>query len=276
MSQVSTADISKLRQLTGAGMMDCKNALVEAEGDFDKATEIIRKKGQAVAMKRADREAGEGCVLARVSENHKTGVVISLNCETDFVAKNSEFIATTESFVKAALEHKPADINALKELTIDGLKIADIIMGKIAAIGEKIDITYYQMLEAEMVTPYTHNGNKIACMVGFTKAVPEQVGKDIAMQIASMNPVSVTKDDVPASVIEKEIEIGKDQARQEGKPENMIEKIAMGKLNKFFKDSTLLSQDFIKDNKMSVEQYLASTDKGVKVTGFRRCSLVLS
>jgi elongation factor Ts len=275
MTQISAADISKLRKHTGAGMMDCKNALTEAEGDFDKAIEIIRKKGQAVAMKRADREASEGCVLARTSEDHKTGVVLAFNCETDFVAKNENFVATTESFIQVALEKKPKTIEELKELTVNGVKIADMVMDKLAAIGEKIDIGYYQIMEAEMVSPYTHNGNKIACMVAFNKVINEQAGKDIAMQIAAMNPVSVDKSDVPQSVIDKEIEIGKEQARQEGKPEEMLEKIALGKLNKFYKESTLLNQDFIKDNKTTVGQYLAQTDKEAKVVTFRRCSLVL-
>lgn len=275
MTQISAADISKLRKLTGAGMMDCKNALTEAEGDFDKAIEIIRKKGQAVAMKRADREASEGCVLARTSADHKTGVVLAFNCETDFVAKNENFVATTEAFIQAALENKPKSIDELKALTINGVKIADMVMDKLAAIGEKIDIGYYQIMESEMVVPYTHTGNKIACMVAFSKAIPEQAGKDIAMQIAAMNPVAVDKSDVPQSVIDKEIEIGKEQARQEGKPEEMLEKIALGKLNKFYKESTLLNQEFIKDSKMTVAQYLTSVEKDAKVTAFRRCSLIL-
>jgi len=275
MTQISAADITKLRKHTGAGMMDCKNALVEAEGDFEKSIEIIRKKGQAVAMKRADRDASEGCVLARVSSDFKTGVVLAFNCETDFVAKNNDFIATTESFIQVALESKPKTIEELKALSVNGVKIADMVMDKLAAIGEKIDIGYYEIVNAEMVVPYTHNGNKIACMVSFSKAIPEQAGKDIAMQIAAMNPVSIEKSDVPPSVVEKEIEIGKEQARQEGKPEEMLEKIALGKLNKFYKESTLLNQDFIRDSKMTVGQYLAQTDKDAKIVAFRRCSLVL-
>ncbi len=275
MTQISAADISKLRKMTGAGMMDCKNALTEAEGNYDKAIEIIRKKGQAIAMKRADRDANEGCVLARVSNDYKTGVVLCFSCESDFVAKNADFIATTESFVQAALENKPKTIDELKALSVNGVKIADMVMDKLAAIGEKIDIGYYQILEDQMIIPYTHNGNKIACLVAFNKAVPEQAGKDIAMQIAAMNPVSIDKSDLPQSVIDKEVEIGREQARQEGKPEAMLEKIALGKLNKFYKDSTLLNQEFIKDSKMTVGQYLSQTDKEVKVNAFRRCSLVL-
>ena len=275
MTQISAADISKLRKLTGAGMMDCKNALTEGEGDFDKAIEIIRKKGQAVAMKRADRDASEGCLLARVSADHKIGVMLAFNCETDFVAKNEEFVKTTESFIQVALENKPKTIEELKALSVNGVKIADMVMDKLAAIGEKIDIGYYQIMEAEMIVPYTHNGNKLACMVAFNKAIPEQAGKDIAMQIAAMNPVAVDKGDVTQATIDKELEIGREQARQEGKPENMLDKIAQGKLNKFYKDSTLLNQEFIKDSKLTVGQYLAQVDKDAKVTTFLRCSLVL-
>jgi len=276
MSQITAADVAKLRKMTGAGMMDCKNALTEANGDFEKAMETIRKKGQAVAMKRADREATEGCALAGVSDDKKTAIIVAVSCETDFVAKNADFVAFTNSILNVAIENKPNNIDELKALTIDGAKIQDLLMDKLATIGEKIDLTYFEVINAEDVIAYTHNGNKIATIVGFShKLTDEQIGKDIAMQITAMNPVSILKDDVPQSVIDKEIEIGKEQARQEGKPENMIEKIALGKLNKFFKESTLMNQEFIKDSKITVAQYLEQSNKDLKVTAFKRCSLVL-
>ncbi len=276
MAQITTADITKLRQLTGAGLMDCKNALNEAEGNIEKAIEIIRKKGQAVAMKRADRETSEGKVVALVSDDKKFGVMTALSCETDFVAKNEGFVQLAEIIAKAALEHKPKTIDELKQIKVNGLTIQDLIMDKVAAIGERMEIPYYEFIEAEHVFAYVHLGSKIGSMAGFNKVVTdEQVGKDIVMQIAAMNPVAIDKDDVPQDVIQKEIEIGKEQARQEGKPENMLEKIAMGKLNKFFNESTLLNQEFIKDNKMTVRQYLQNFDKELKVVSIKRCSLVL-
>lgn len=276
MSTITTADITKLRQLTGAGLMDCKNALNEAEGNLEKAIEIIRKKGQAVAMKRADRVTSEGKVVAIVSADKKFGVMTALSCETDFVAKNEGFSQLAETIAKAALEYKPQNIDELKQIKVNGITIQDMIMEKVAAIGERIDIPYYEFIEAEHVFTYIHLGSKIGSMAGFNKVVSdEQVGKDIVMQIAAMNPVAIDKDDVPQDIINKEIEIGKEQARQEGKPENMLEKIAMGKLNKFFNESTLLNQEFIKDNKLTVRQYLQNVDKDLKITAFKRCSLVL-
>ncbi len=276
MAQITTADITKLRQLTGAGLMDCKNALNEAEGNIEKAIEIIRKKGQAVAMKRADRETSEGKVVALVSPNKKYGVMIALSCETDFVAKNEGFVQLTETIAKAALEHKPKTIDELKQIKVNGVSIQDLIMDKIAAIGERIEIPYYEYIEAEHVFAYIHLGSKIGSMAGFNKVLnDEQVGKDIVMQIAAMNPIAIDKDDVPQNIIQKEIEIGIEQARQEGKPENMLEKIAMGKLNKFFNESTLLNQEFIKDNKITVRQYLQQADKDLKVVSIKRCSLML-
>jgi elongation factor Ts len=276
MAQVTAADITKLRKFTGAGIMDCKNALVEADGDFEKAIEIIRKKGLAVAAKRADREAGEGVVLAKVTSDGKRGAMVVLNCETDFVAKNEGFIELTQSILDTAIEKAPGSLEELKNLQIGGVKISDLILDKIAAIGEKIELSRYEKLEAAKVIAYIHPGNKLASMVGFNKEnIENQVAKDIAMQIAAMNPVAVDEKDVPKNVIEKELEIGKEQARQEGKPENMLEKIALGKLNKFYKESTLLNQEFIKDNKKTVKQYLSEADKELSVTGFRRVSLIL-
>jgi elongation factor Ts len=270
---ISASDVKKLRNMTGAGMMDCKKALTESEGDFEKAVEIIRKKGQAVASKRADREATEGAVLARVTSDGTRGAIIVLNSETDFVAKNEGFVALANSILDLALERNPADLEELKELKIDGTKVADHIVHQIGIIGEKIDISYYEKLEAEQVVPYIHPGSKLATLVGLNKKADNQVGKDVAMQVAAMSPVAVDKDDIPQEVIDKEIEIGKEQARLEGKPEELLEKIAMGKLNKFYKESTLLNQDFTKDNKKTVRQYLKDTDKDLTVTGFLRYAL---
>lgn len=276
MSQISTADISKLRTLTGAGMMDCKNALVEGNGDVEKAIEIIRKRGQAIANKRADREAGEGAVLSIVSPDNKVGVIMALNCETDFVAKNDNFVGLAKLILNAALDKKPANLDALKNLQINGKSTTDFILDNIAAIGEKVEISYYEKIEAEFVVPYIHNGNKLATLVGFNKAISDiQVGKDVAMQIAAMNPVAIDKGDVSKETIEKEIEIGKEQARREGKPEEMLERIAQGKLNKFYTESTLLNQEFVKDNKKTIRQYLSETDKDLTVVSFKRCSLTV-
>ena len=273
MAQITAADVSKLRKTTGAGMMDCKKALEEADGNFDKAIEIIRKKGQAIANKRADREASEGVVLAKVTGDASQGAMIVLNCETDFVAKNEDFIKFATSILDTALAEKPADLDALKQLKLGDKTVAEKVVEQIGVIGEKLDLAYYDKIEAPQVIPYIHPGNKLATLVGLNKVVDLQVGKDVAMQIAAMSPVAVDKTDVPADVIEKEKEIGKEQARREGKPENMLDKIAEGKLNKFFKESTLLNQDFTKDNKLSVRQYLQNTDKELTVTEFKRYSL---
>jgi len=274
MSDIKAADVAKLRKATGAGMMDCKNALVEANGDFDKAIDTIRKRGQAIANKRADREASEGVVIARTNEDNTKGVIIALNCETDFVAKNEDFVKFANQIVDTALVNYPSNLDELLELTINDTKVSDIVTEKTGIIGEKIELSYYGKLEAEMVTPYIHLGSKLATLVGVNKKLDNvQVCKDIAMQVAAMSPVAVDKDDVSAEVVEKEIEIGKDQARQQGKPEELLEKIAMGKLAKFYKESTLVNQDFIKDSKMTVKQYLQQTDKDITVTGFLRYTI---
>ncbi|OFX61259.1 MAG: translation elongation factor Ts [Bacteroidetes bacterium GWA2_30_7] len=276
MSQISAADISKLRKLTGAGMMDCKNALVEGNGDVEKAIEIIRKRGQAIANKRADREAGEGAVLSTVSDNNKVGVIMALNCETDFVAKNDNFVGLAKLILNAALDKKPSNLDELKNLQINGKPATDVILDNIAAIGEKVEISYYAKIEAEFVVPYIHTGNKLATLVGFNKSISDiQVGKDIAMQVAAMNPIAIDKGDVSKETIEKEIEIGKEQARREGKPEEMLERIAQGKLNKFYSESTLLNQDFVKDSKKTIRQYLSEVDKDLTVVAFKRCSLTI-
>jgi elongation factor Ts len=276
MATINAADVAKLRRITLAGMMDCKKALEESDGNFDKAIEIIRKKGQAVANKRADREAGEGAVLAKVAPSGKTGAMIVLNSETDFVAKNAEFLKLATSILDIALANNPATLEDLKALKLDGTKIGEKIIEYIGIIGEKIELSYYEKIEAAAVQAYIHPGNRLATLVGFTKAGADaQVYKDIAMQVAAMNPVAVDKDDVKPETIAQEIEIGKEQARREGKPEEMLEKIAQGKLSKFFKESTLLNQDYIKDNKMTIKQFLQSVDKDMKVTAFKRYTLNL-
>lgn len=257
-------------------MMDCKNALEESNGDIEKAVELIRERGKAIANKRADREAGEGAALAYTSKDATKGAMVVLNCETDFVAKNENFVGLTTKILNAALENEPADLEALKNLVLDGRKVIDWVTDQSGVTGEKFELSYYELLKASKVVCYIHPGNKLATMVGFSKAdFNDQVGKDIAMQIAAMNPVSVDVTDVPEKVRKQEFEIGREQARLEGKPENMLDKIAEGKLQKFFKESTLLNQDFIKDSKMSVKQYLHQIDKDLKVTGFKRVSLSL-
>lgn len=276
MATINAADVAKLRRITLAGMMDCKKALEESDGNFDKAIEIIRKKGQAVANKRADREAGEGAVLSKVAPTGKSGAMIVLNSETDFVAKNAEFLKLANSILDIALANNPSTLEDLKSLKLDGTKIGEKIIEYIGVIGEKIELSYYEKIEAAHVQAYIHPGNRLATLVGFTKAGADaQVYKDIAMQIAAMNPVAVDKEDVKPETIAQEIEIGKEQARREGKPEEMLEKIAQGKLSKFFKESTLLNQDYVKDNKMTIRQFLQSADKDLKVTEFKRYTLNL-
>lgn len=270
---IKAADVAKLRKAMGAGMMDCKNALVEAEGDFDKAVEIIRKKGMAIANKRADREATEGVVLAKVSENGKLGAMISLNCETDFVAKNDSFVAFAGKILDVAIANNPADLEALKAMDLEGRKIEEHVTEQTGVIGEKIDLSYFGKIEAEAAVAYIHAGNKLATLIGFNKEVDVQMGRDVAMQAAAMAPIAVDKDGVAEDVIAKELEIGKEKARLEGKPEAMLDKIAQGRLGKFFKETTLLNQDFVKDNKMSVKQYLASADKDLTATSMMRFTL---
>ena len=274
MATINAADVAKLRKVTLAGMMDCKKALEEADGNFDKAIEIIRKKGQAVANKRADRDAGEGVVLSKVSPDSKLGVMIVLNSETDFVAKNADFVGFATRIIDIALANNPNDLDALKALKIDGISISDKVIEYVGIIGEKLELSYFEKIEAAHVQSYIHPGNRLATLAGFSRAgLDPQVYKDIAMQIAAMNPVALDKDDVKPETIAQEIEIGKEQARREGKPEEMLEKIAQGKLGKFFKESTLLNQDFVKDNKMTIRQYLQSVSKDLTVTEFRRFTL---
>ena len=276
MSKITASEVNRLRQMTGSGMMDCKKALVEAEGDFEKAIEILRKQGQKVAAKRGDREASEGLVVAKTDASGKKGVIAILSCETDFVAKNAEFGQTADKMVDIALNTGVKTAEELKSQPFgDGLTVSEKITEMIGKIGEKIDLGVLDIIEAETVVAYNHPGNQVASMVGLNKAGENvsEAGRDVAMQIAAMNPVALDKDSVPTNVVEKEIEIGMDIARQEGKPEELLEKIAQGKLNKFFKENTLLSQAFIKDNKKSIEQMLKEIDGGLTVTSFKRYGL---
>lgn len=274
MAEIKAADVAKLRQMTGAGMMDCKQALTETNGDFDQAIDILRKKGQKIASKRADREATEGAVIAKVNDDHTFGVLVVLNCETDFVAKNEDFVKKAHLFADAALAQKPNSLEELKNLTVEGHTIESEITNMTGVIGEKIDLSVYQKLEAPQVVSYIHPGNRLATIVSFNKAVDDpQVPKNISMQVAAMAPVSVDKDRVPKEVIEKELEIGRAQAKEEGKPEAILDKIAEGKLNKFFKENTLVSQEFISDHKVTVAEYMAQHDKELKVLDFVRYTL---
>ncbi|MDO9679911.1 MAG: translation elongation factor Ts [Bacteroidales bacterium] len=271
--EIKATDVAKLRQMTGAGMMDCKSALVEANGDFDKAKDIIREKGKLVAAKRADRETTEGSVIAIATENNNKAIVVCLGCETDFVAKNSEFQALANKIADTALTSFPSDLEALKAIKIDGQTIEEAVTQQTGKSGEKHAIPFYAKLEAPYIATYIHTNGKLATIVGFSKEISKEVGREIAMQITAMNPVSVSKDSCPQSVIEKELEIYRIQIREEGKPESMVEQIAQGKLAKFFKESTLEDQTFVKDGKITVVQYLKTVDPEVKVTGFFRFSL---
>jgi elongation factor Ts len=271
---ITAQDVNKLRKMTGAGMMDCKKALTEANGDFDAAVDIIRKRGQVIASKRADREATEGAVLSRVDATGKYGALIVLNCETDFVAKNEGFVALANSILDAAIASKPANLEALKALDLGGVSVADKVTEQSGVIGEKIDLSAFEAIEAESVAAYIHAGNKLATIVGFNQpSVDAQVGKDVAMQIAAMAPIAVDRNAVDQATIDHELEIGKDMARNEGKPEAMLDKIAQGRLNKFFKESTLMEQEFIKDSKKSIGQYLEGVSKGLAPVTFKRVSL---
>ncbi len=277
---ISAADVNKLRQMTGAGMMDCKKALTEAEGDFDKAIEILRKKGQKVSASRSDRDAKEGSVFVKTSADNKEAVLIALNCETDFVGKNEEFLNLGKLIVETAFNTKPATKEALLAEKAGDLTLNDKIVELIGKIGEKIEISEYIRMTGEAVVPYIHAGSKLGVLVSLKGVNGKDVtpiaigaGKDVGMQIAAMNPVAVDESQVDKSVIEKEMEIAKAQILAEGKPENMVEKIAQGKLNKFFKESTLLPQAFVKDSSKSVAQYLDSVSKGLTVAEFKRVSI---
>jgi elongation factor Ts len=277
MANITAADVNKLRKQTGSGMMDCKKALTEADGDFDKAVEILRKKGQKVAAKRGDREAAEGYVVAQVTEDKKQGVILILNCETDFVAKNDDFVSFAQQIANTALNNGASNVDELMGMSLNGngMTVGESITEQIGKIGEKLEVSDYALISAEEVVGYNHPGNKTASLIGLNKEgeAVASVGKDLAMQIAAMAPVAIDKEDVPSDVVEKEIEIGKEQALAEGKPEAIVEKIAMGKLNKFYQENTLLNQEFIKESKKSVRQYMKETDPDLTVTAFKRISI---
>lgn len=274
--QISASDVNKLRQKTGAGMMDCKKALMEANGDFEAAIDYLRKKGQKVAVNRSDREATEGVVMGKTSADKKRGVIVMVNCETDFVAKNQDFISFTENIAKAAIESKVKTVDELKNVEMNGIKITDHLFDQIGKIGEKIELSEMEVIEAPYVVVYNHPGYRLTSMVGFSHdsvSNIEEIGKDVAMQIAAMAPVAIDKDDVDAKMLEREMEIAREQIRAEGKPEEMVEKIAQGKIAKFYKENTLLNQSFIKDEKKTVGQLLTSVDANLKITAFRRVKL---
>ena len=273
--KISAKDVKRLRDMTGAGMMDCKKALAETGGDFEAAIEFLRKKGQKLSAKRADRDAKEGVVIAAVSEDNSKGVVVRLSCETDFVSKNEEFVAMTQKIADMALTKFPASKDELLQEDFEGISLGEKIVEQTGVIGEKIELADYQRLEAPMVVSYIHMGNRAGVIVGLNKASDNfiQPGRDVAMQVAAMRPIAVDKDGVSQDVIQKEIEIGMDVARQEGKPEAMLERIATGKLNKFFKENTLLNQAFVKDGKKSVAQFLSSIDSDLSVTDFKHIKL---
>jgi elongation factor Ts len=274
MATITASDVNKLRQMTGAGMMDCKNALVESEGDFEKAIDTLRKKGQKLALKRADRDANQGIVIAKTTSDNKFAAIIMLNCETDFVAKNDEFIAYAHKILDLAVETKPASLEVLLSMSIDGRMISDGVTDLIGKTGEKMELAHYEFIEAPVVYAYNHFGNRLAAILGLSKNVGDtDVAKHVAMQIAAMNPIALDKDGVDAETIQREIEVGKDQAREEGKAEEMLEKIALGKLNKFYKENTLLNQEYINDSKMTIREYLQKADKDLTVTKFNRLQL---
>ena len=269
---ITMAEISKLRTMTGAGMMDCKNALTESNGDFDKAIEIIRKRGQAIAAKRSDREASEGCVLGVAKGDF--AAVLALKCETDFVAKNTDFVALTREILDLAIDTKAANIDALKASKLNGLSVEQLVTDRSGITGEKTELDMYEFVTGPTTVAYIHPGNKLATIVAFNQPnVDVQVAKDVAMQVAAMNPVAVAKENVSEEIIAKEKEIAKDKARQAGKPENILDKIAEGAMVKYFQENTLLEQAFIKDAKITVAQYMNNASKGLTVSAFKRVTL---
>ena len=273
MTKISASDVGKLRRQTGSGMMDCKKALIEANGDFEQAVDILRKKGQKVAAKRADRQATEGVVIAKNNTDNNKAILISLNCETDFVAKNEDFIKIAHIILDKAVSENLASSEDLSSMLLDeGMTVAEKVLEQTGVIGEKIEISA-QVVEDTQVSSYVHAGNRLATIVGFNQTLDHQVARDIAMQVAAMSPIAVDKDNVDQETVNRELEIAKDLARQEGKPEQMLDKIAQGRLNKFFKENTLLNQAFIKDGKKSVAQYLQEHAKDLSVTCFKRVGL---
>jgi elongation factor Ts len=273
---ITAADVNKLRQMTGAGMMDCKKALTETNGDFEAAVDFLRKKGAKVSAARADRDAKEGAVIAKTSSDNKLGVIIQLTCETDFVAKNKDFVAFANQIADLAIANKCATGDALKAITIDGLPLSEKLIEQVGKIGEKIDVINYVIMEGDNIVPYVHGSNRLGVLVALNNAANEAnfvAGKDVAMQIAAMNPIALDKDGVDATIVEREIQIGKEQAAAEGKPEAMLEKIAQGKLSKFYKENTLLNQEFVKDSSKTISQMLDGVEKGLTVTAFKRVAL---
>jgi len=273
---ITAKEVNELRQKTGSGMMDCKKALVESGGDFEKAIDILRKKGQKVSEARSNRETSEGIVIYKVSTNEDYSSILSFTCETDFVAKNEEFQSLANKILDLSFDKRLNSIDDILQLSIDDNSVEQHIVNLIGKIGEKIELREFKSLEGEKIVPYIHAGNKLGVLVALsgTESVDYvTAGKDIAMQIAAMNPIALNSDEVDKSVVDKEIEIGKEQALKEGKPENIIEKIAQGKLQKFFKENTLLSQSFVKDNTKSVKGYLESFSPELTVTSFLRVSI---
>ena len=273
---ITASEVNKLRQQTGAGMMDCKNALVESNGDFETAVDVLRKKGQKIAAKRGENDAKEGIIIAQSTEDSKAGVIVTLNCETDFVAKNDGYVQLVQSLVNLALDRLPKSLDELKSLAYnEKLSVEEKITEQIGILGEKLDLSAYAIIESEKVVAYNHPGNQLATLVALNinSDSADDAGKQVAMQVAAMNPIALNKDGIDSKTIEREIEVGKDQAIQEGKPAEMAEKIAMGRLNKFFKENTLLSQPFVRDNKQTVEQFLNTTENGLTVSEFKRFSL---
>lgn len=272
--KISVADIQKLREITGAGMMDCKKALEESTGDFEGAQDWLRKKGIAKAAKREDREAKEGVVVAITNEAQTRGVIVALNCETDFVARNDNFIAMTNKIASIALEKSPASLENLLALPFEGgVTIGEKVGEQNGIVGEKIELSRYEYVESPSVLTYNHSNNKRSVLVALSQTGQDEAGRNVAMQIAAMGPVSVSKDDIDPKIVEKEIEIGKELARNEGKAEDMLEKIALGRLNKFFQESTLLSQKYVKNNDQTVDQYLKSLNKDLTVQAFKHVAL---
>jgi elongation factor Ts len=273
--QITAADVNKLRQQTGAGMMDCKKALTEANGDFEAAIDNLRKKGAKVAASRQDRESNEGVVIAKTTADGKRGVIVEFNCETDFVAKNADFVAFANSIADLAIEKNPSSLEELTNLELNGEKLADTIISKTGTIGEKVGVSKFETVTGEKVIAYIHGNYRLGVLVSLSTnpSNADEIGKDVAMQIAAMNPVAIDKGDVDSKTIERELEIAKDVIRAEGKAEEMVEKIAAGKLNKFYKDSTLLNQEFVKDSSKTVAQFLNDVEKGLTVTAFKRVQL---
>ena len=273
---ITAKDVSKLRQRTGAGMMDCKKALQESKGDFDQAVDYLRKKGQKVASKRADRDANEGIAIARTNTDKNFGAVVMVSCETDFVGKNEEFIQFADDLLNLGIDNLLKETADLLPLKVGDLTVEEKLNELLGKTGEKMQVASFESVAAPVVFAYNHHGNRLATIVAFNKNDVDgidELGREIAMQVAAMNPVAIDKEDVDKAIVDHEIEIGKEQARQAGKPEDLLEKIAMGKLNKFYKESTLVNQEFIKDNKKSVGQYISEYDKELKVVAFKRLEL---